>query len=97
MAILLNEQFNKLTMSGSTQWYEVRVNVESDNLDDIDQVEYYLDRSVSPSVMVSENSDNKFEIQTKSWKGEFPVAAKIIFKDHNLSPVFVQTDKLVNI
>jgi hypothetical protein len=91
MAILLNEQFNKLGMSGSTQWYEVKINVESDNLDDIDQVEYYLDRSVSPSVMVSENSDNKFEIQIKSWK-EFPVSAKVIFKDHTISPVIVQTE-----
>jgi hypothetical protein len=90
MAILLNEQFNKLSMSGSTQWYEVRVNVESDNLDDIDQVEYYLDRSVSPSVMVSENSENKFEIQAKSWKEEFPVSAKIIFKDQNTEPLFLQ-------
>lgn len=91
MAILLNEQFNKLGMSGSTQWYEVKINVESDNLDDIDQVEYYLDRSVSPSVMVSENSDNKFEIQIKSWK-EFPVSAKIIFKDQDVLPVMVQTE-----
>jgi len=78
-------------MSGSTQWYEVKINVESDNLDDIDQVEYYLDRSVSPSVMVSENSDNKFEIQIKSWK-EFPVSAKIIFKDQDVLPVMVQTE-----
>jgi hypothetical protein len=91
MAILLNEQFNKLSMSGSTQWYEVKINVEADNLNDIDQVEYYLDRSVSPSVMVSDNSENKFEIQTKSWK-EFPVSAKVIFKDNKISPIFVQTE-----
>ncbi|MDB5087409.1 MAG: hypothetical protein JWR09_1403 [Mucilaginibacter sp.] len=91
MAIILNEKFNKLPMTGSTQWYEIKVNVESDNLYDIDQVEYYLDRSVSPSVMVSENPDNKFEIQMKSWK-EFPVSAKIIFKDHSLPPEFVQTE-----
>jgi hypothetical protein len=90
MAIILNEQFNKLEMSGSTQWYEIKVNVESDNLNGIDQVEYYLDRSISPSVMVSENSDDKFEIHVKSWK-EFPVSAKVIFKDPNISPVFVQT------
>jgi hypothetical protein len=91
MAIILNEQFNKLSMSGSTQWYELKVNVESDSLDDIDQVEYYLDRSVSPSVMVSENPGNKFEIQAKSWK-EFPVSAKVIFKDQTISPVIVHTE-----
>jgi hypothetical protein len=91
MAILLNEQFNELEKSGSTQWYEVKINVEADNLNDIEQVQYYLDRSVSPSVMVSENSDNKFEVQIQSWK-EFPVSAKITFKDHNISPVFVQTE-----
>ena len=89
MEITLNEQFNKLAMSGSTQWYEVKVNVESDNLNDIEQVEYYLDRSISNPVIVSENSDNKFEVQTKSWK-EFPVSAKIIFKDHNTEPLFLQ-------
>ena len=92
MALLLNEQFNKLSMSGSTQWYEVIINVEGDNLNDIDQVEYYLDRSVSPSVMVSENPENKFKIQIKSWK-EFPVSAKIIFKDHNIKPIIVQTEQ----
>jgi hypothetical protein len=92
MAITLNEQFNKLGMSGSTQWYEVKVNVEADNLDDIEQVEYYLDRSISNPVIVSENSVNKFEVQTKSWK-EFPVSAKIIFKDHSISPLMVQTEQ----
>lgn len=92
MAIILNEQFNELGMTGSTQWYEVKINVEADNLYEIDQVEYYLDRSISPSVMISENPENKFEIQTKSWK-EFPVSAKIIFKDHSISPVIVQTEQ----
>lgn len=91
MAIILNEQFSKLAMSGTTQWYEVKVNVESDSLNDIDHVEYYLDRSVSPSVMVSNNFDNKFEVQVQSWK-EFPVSAKITFKDHNISPVIVHSE-----
>jgi hypothetical protein len=90
MAITLNEQFNKGTKVGSTQWYEVKVNVESDNLDDIELVEYYLDRSVSNPIIASGNPDNKFEIQTKSWK-EFPVSAKIIFKDHDISPVYLKT------
>ncbi len=92
MAILLNEQFNKLAMSGNTQWYEVTINVEGDNLNEIDQVEYYLDRSVSPSVMVSENPENKFEIQIKSWK-EFPVSAKVVFKDHDIKPIIVRTEQ----
>ena len=90
MAITLNERFNKGAKVGRTQWYEVKVNVESDNLDDIELVEYYLDRSVSNPVIASGNPDNKFEIQTKSWK-EFPVSAKIIFKDHDISPVYLQT------
>ena len=91
MAITLNEQFNKGAKVGSTQWYEIKVNVESDNLDDIELVEYYLDRSVVNPVIASGNPDTKFEIQAKSWK-EFPVSAKITFKDHNISPVIVRTE-----
>jgi hypothetical protein len=90
MDIKLNKNFSELAMSGSTQWYQVKVNVESDNLDDIELVEYYLDRSVSSPIIASGNSGNKFEIQAKSWK-EFPVSAKITFKDHDISPVYLQT------
>ena len=90
MAITLNEQFNKGAKVGSTQWYEIKINVESDNLDDIELVEYYLDRSVSNPVIASGNPDTKFEIQTKSWK-EFPVSAKVVFKDHDISPVYLKT------
>ena len=90
MAIKLNEQFNKRAKVGSTQWYELKVNVESDNLDEIERVEYYLDRSVINPVIASANPDTKFEIQAKSWK-EFPVSAKVIFKDHDISPVYLKT------
>jgi transcription initiation factor IIF auxiliary subunit len=89
MDIKLNENFNELGMTGSTQWYEIKVNLEADNLKDIQQVEYYLDPSVSNPIIVSENPDNNFEIQTTSWK-EFPVSAKVIFKDQNKTPLFLQ-------
>jgi hypothetical protein len=89
MEIKLNKNFSKLAMSGSTQWYEVKVNVECDNLLDIEQVEYYLDPSVSNPIIVSENSSNKFEVKTQSWK-EFPVSAKVIFKDRKKTPLMLQ-------
>ena len=90
MAITLHEQFNKGVKVGSTQWYEIKVNVESDNLDDIELVEYYLDRSVSNPVIASANPDTKFDIQAKSWK-QFPVAAKVIFRKHDISLLYLQT------
>ncbi len=89
MDIKLNESFNELEMTGSTQWYEIKVNLEADNLKDIQQVEYYLDPSVSNPIIVSENPDNNFEIQTTSWK-EFPVSAKVIFRDQSKMPLFLQ-------
>lgn len=92
MDIKLNENFNDLGMTGSTQWYEIKVNLESDNLKDIQQVEYYLDPSVSNPIIVSENPDNNFEIQTTSWK-EFPISAKVIFKDQSQAPLFLQAEQ----
>lgn len=88
MDIKLKEHFSESAKSGDTQWYDVKMNVESDNLDKIEQVEYYLDPSISNPIIVSENSNNNFEVQVKSWK-EFPISAKVTFKDHHLNPVFI--------
>jgi len=93
MEIKLKEQFNKLGLTGSTEWYEVKVYVESDQLDDIQQVEYFLeDPSISSPVILSGSSSNNFEVQAESWKDNVPVTATVTFKNANLVPVTLTTD-----
>ncbi len=98
MEIKLKEQFNNLGLTGSTAWYEMKAYVESDHLDDIEQVEYFLkDPSIDTPVIVSDSVHNKFEIQAKSWKDSYPIIATVTFKNPKIKPVTLKSDVKVNV
>jgi len=93
MEIKLKEQFNNLGLTGSTAWYELKASVESDQLDDIQQVEYFLeDQSISNPVILSGSSSNNFEVRVQSWKDNVPITATVTFKNENLNPVILTTE-----
>ena len=98
MEIKLKEQFNNLGMTGSTAWYEMKAYVESDHLDDIEQVEYFLeDPSIITPVIVSGSAHNNFEIQAKSWKDNYPVIATVTFKNPKIKPVTLKSNIKVEV